>query len=174
MLPAPQLHTASLKLNPPATVPTVVTVLCPSLIVPSENICFKYYIIGKWYLVQKWLQRHSTSRKFTVTRHQDWAPQEMIHASGICVPLIDAHNNYSPPYHHHRRPACIYKWCVAAQSQSWNNHIAPGSDGIHQNMCHAYLTFHNSHNTLTHTSSISGIAPHKNASEQNLFIFHLF
>lgn len=67
-----------------------------------------------WFLIQQWLQRcSSTLRNFTVTRHQAWAPPETIHASGICVPLIDAYNNYSPHYHHHRRHTCIYRCRVA-------------------------------------------------------------
>lgn len=30
----------------------------------------------------------------------------------LCSP-INAYNNYSPHYHHHRRYACIYRCCVA-------------------------------------------------------------
>lgn len=124
-----------------------------------------------WYLVQQWLKRcSSTLRKFTVTRHQDWAPEETIHASGICVPLIDAYNNYSPHYYHHRMNARIYRCCIApaAQSQSYST-LVRWNTWSHN----TYLTFHNSHNSHPYIQHIyhSGIAPHMSISKNHL-IFH--
>lgn len=98
--------------------PSVVNVPCLPLIALSQHICSKYSILREVtkYIDQKWLQRRSISRKFTVTRHQAWAPQETIQASGICAPLIDEYNNYSPHYHHHRRLAPMHRCCVVARS----------------------------------------------------------
>lgn len=149
MLPASHLHTDSRTLNTLSHIthiysqePSVVKAPCLPLIAFSQQICSKNSISCKvtHYLDQQWLQRRSVSRKFTVTRHQAWAPQETIQASGICVPLIDKYNNYSPHYHHHRRLTPIHQCCLVARSQSHNDYIVPGSEEIHQHSLH--LTEH--------------------------------